>query len=482
MRLAAVDARAAAFGLAPGRLLADARAACPQLRTAEADPGADAAGLERLAGWCARWTPYAAASEAADGACGIYLDLTGAEHLFGGEQTLARDIIQRLFGVGVSARVAIAPAKASARALACFDPRAACGLVQPTEGLTDAVAALPVEALGADETTTADLRALGLRRIEAVLRQPRAGLVRRFGKPIADRLDATLGRSHAPIRAEPAPALYAERRNLCEPILTLEAVSALAGDLAARLAARLAAAGLGARQIDLALYGVDGDVRGFSLRLAEVSADPAHFIRVLSHRLEALAEQLDPGFGFDAARLSAPIVECPRTSGGRLDLDDAAEDEDNGDFHGLGALADRLAARLGAQALARAEANDSHLPERAQTRRTATARTRAKWPAALARRRPLFLLPAPEPIDALAEVPDGPPRQFRWRRALHRVVRAEGPERIAPEWWRPEEGTAATRDYWRVEDDCGRRFWVFRAGLYGRETLSPQWFLHGVGP
>ncbi len=481
-----MDARAAAAGLAPGRLLADARAACPHLRTGQADPAADAAALERLARWCARWTPHAAASSPPDGGHGeghgIYLDLTGADHLFGGEEALARDIIQRLFGVGVSARVAIAPAKAAARALACFDPRAACGLVQQAEGLADAIAALPVEALGADSATTADLRALGLQRIAAVLHQPRAGLVRRFGKPIADRLDAVLGRSHAPIRAAPAPALYAEQQNLAEPILTLDAVCALTQALARKLAARLEAAGLGARQLDLSLYGVDGEMRGFCIRLAEASADAAHFQRVLNHRLEALAEHLDPGFGFDAATLSAPVAEPTRMVALRLALDDAPPHEEAGDFKGLGALADRLAARLGEQTLSCVQALHSHLPERAQTRRTTTARTRARWPAALARRRPLFLLAAPEPIDALAEVPDGPPRQFRWRRALHRIVRAEGPERIAPEWWRTEGQSDGTRDYWRVEDDSGRRFWVFRAGLYGRDALRPQWFLHGVGP
>jgi protein ImuB len=76
-------------------------------------------------------------------------------------------------------------------------------------------------------------------------------------------------------------------------------------------------------------------------------------------------------------------------------------------------------------------------------------------------------------------VPDGPPIRFRWRRVLHAVIRADGPERIAPEWWRTPEGTA-TRDYYRVEDENGRRFWLYRDGLYDRETGTPRWFLHGL--
>jgi protein ImuB len=92
--------------------------------------------------------------------------------------------------------------------------------------------------------------------------------------------------------------------------------------------------------------------------------------------------------------------------------------------------------------------------------------------------RPLRLLSRPEPIeDVFALVPDGPPVRFRWRRALHEVVASEGPERIEGAWWSEDGGP--TRDYFRVEDKAGLRFWLFRAGLY-RDKAAPRWFLHGM--
>ena len=98
--------------------------------------------------------------------------------------------------------------------------------------------------------------------------------------------------------------------------------------------------------------------------------------------------------------------------------------------------------------------------------------------------RPLRLLDPPERVEALAEIPDGPPVRFRWRRVLHAVRKAEGPERIAPEWWRVRDdgshAAALTRDYFRIEDEAGRRFWLYREGLFGRETAAPRWYLHGL--
>ena len=90
---------------------------------------------------------------------------------------------------------------------------------------------------------------------------------------------------------------------------------------------------------------------------------------------------------------------------------------------------------------------------------------------------------APEPVETLAELPDGVPARFIWRRASRRVVKAEGPERLGAEWW--ALGTAKpqrTRDYYRVEDENGRRYWLYREGLYGREDAdrAPSWWIAGV--
>jgi protein ImuB len=98
----------------------------------------------------------------------------------------------------------------------------------------------------------------------------------------------------------------------------------------------------------------------------------------------------------------------------------------------------------------------------------------------LAPSRPVRLFARPEPVEAVAEVPDGPPARFRWRRMLHEVIVAEGPERIAMEWWRDETGQALTRDYFRLECRDGLRAWLYREGLFGRETAQPRWFLHGL--
>jgi protein ImuB len=81
----------------------------------------------------------------------------------------------------------------------------------------------------------------------------------------------------------------------------------------------------------------------------------------------------------------------------------------------------------------------------------------------------------------MALVPEGPPRRFRWRGMTYEIERAEGPERIAAEWWREaEERAALTRDYYLVEDLSGHRFWLFRQGLFGRETQKAHWFVHGL--
>jgi len=155
----------------------------------------------------------------------------------------------------------------------------------------------------------------------------------------------------------------------------------------------------------------------------------------------------------------------------------------------LGRLVDRLSARLGTRRVRRITAQDSHIPEAAEAVLPAQAVNgdtgwdefrRYRQEADLASR-PLRLLTRPEPIEAVAEVPDGPPLRFRWRCALHEVIAVEGPERIEGAWWSEHGGPA--RDYFRVEDKNGLRFWLFRAGLYrdlSPGTPAPSWFLHGM--
>jgi protein ImuB len=276
----------------------------------------------------------------------------------------------------------------------------------------------------------------------------------------------------------PLPACTADRR-FAEPIGheddVRRSIAALATDLARVLERR----GEGARRLELSFFRADGQVRRIAAETGRPLRDPSAMLRLFRERLDGLADPLDPGFGFDVLRLSAGPVE-------RLDPSQTGLDAGAGDEDALADLVDRLCARFGPSRVHRLLAQDSHDPQRAslampaQAVRGATALDWSVWSApAEPPTRPLRLLDRPERIEAVAEIPDGPPIRFRWRRMLHDVRRAEGPERIAPEWWRAPDG-ALTRDYFRVEDEQGRRFWIFREGLWGRETATPLWFMHGL--
>jgi protein ImuB len=146
---------------------------------------------------------------------------------------------------------------------------------------------------------------------------------------------------------------------------------------------------------------------------------------------------------------------------------------------------DRLAALFGAQRVQRFQPQDTHIPEAAAVAVPAqyAGPTKTAWHMQRGKddppRRPLRLLAKPEPIeDVMALAPDSPPKRFKWRQVRHSIAHAEGPERIAMEWWRHQE-QMPTRDYFRVEDEEGRRFWLYREGLYA-ETREPKWFVHGV--
>jgi protein ImuB len=247
--------------------------------------------------------------------------------------------------------------------------------------------------------------------------------------------------------------------------------------LAQELARILARRGEGSRRLELTFFRTDGAVRRLAVETGRPVRDPEAVLRLYRERLDALADPVDPGFGFDVLRLAAVVTE-------RLDPVQTGLDGNRRDEEALADLADRLGARLGGQRVLRLAAEDTHHPERASQAlpsRRLLAPGQEDWSAWIAPEeppaRPLRLLDPPERVEALAEIPDGPPVRFRWRRVLHAVRKAEGPERIAPEWWRE---AAPTRDYFRVEDEAGRRFWLYREGLFGREVASPRWYVHGL--
>lgn len=470
-RIAALNAAAEGEGLAAGDLLADARAKTGELQVRNVDRAADDAALRRLALWATRYTPIASCFAESEGADGFFLDVTGAAHLFGGEEALLADLSQRLRRFGLPARLAVAGTPGAAWAFSRF--HSAQSVVLPAGEETEALASLSIEALRLAPETRTTLRRLGFKRIGALLDKPRAPFAARFEAELLRRLDQALGRAAEPLPPVAPPPLYCSRRHLVEPIATRESIVAVVARLMRDLAVSLARDGAGARSLRLALYRVDGDVTAIDLGLAAPTRNAAHVVRLVSLKLERAAESLDAdvdrGFGFET--LSLAVTAAARIEERQLAMDAA----DNGEERSI-ALLDSLRQRLGPFRVRRWKSVASHLPERAELL-SAIGDAPAWLAADPGGPRPLFLLANAEPAEVTALVPEGPPRRFRWRGAMHDVAHAQGPERIACEWWRKRE---PTRDYYLVEDGNGRRFWLYRAGLYGRETSSPRWFVHGL--
>ncbi|MEJ1159851.1 hypothetical protein [Prosthecomicrobium sp. N25] len=647
LRLAAVDEVAAARGLAAGLGLADARARVPDLLVAEADEPGDRALLATIADWCDRWTPLVALDEDPRPGLppfGLFLEIGASAHLFGGEAALAADLLARLHAQGFAARAAVADTPGAAWAAARFaapEPPpgrrgAPVAVASGAEG--DLLASLPLAALRLSPDTVAGLERVGLKTVGAVMDLPRAPLGRRFGPDLIRRLDQALGREEEPlVPRRPVPALVAERR-FAEPILSEADVARTVRSLAAHLAGPLETRAEGARGLELALFRVDGLVTRIAVGTSRPLRDPARILRLFAEKLGRLGDEIDRGYGFETVRLA--VTAADRADPAQIDLAGDAEAEAD-----LAALVDRIGARLGTGRVLRALPEATHIPEDAAVlvpAVTAGPAAEAAWTpeprpdADEAVERPVRLFPRPEPIEAVAAVPEGPPVRFRWRRATYDIARYEGPERIAAEWWltalpppaaeppppdgpdaprveprrpapdrtsgelyglsdaalpptpsrpdaaaatppspggRPPAGSAfsastaparppdpsgrppgpasglrgppagdlpgrflaktdprsgplatpdtpsarsdpprgravpapaapgpapdpdrtliepdalppgtpgLTRDYFRVEDRAGRRFWVFREGLYGRETARPRWFVQGI--
>jgi protein ImuB len=507
-RVVALNRAAQQGGLIVGDLVSNARSKVLDLQTRDADPAADAAALGKLALWSLRYTPTAMAWDAASGGDGLFLDITGCGHLFGGEARLLAGLHRRLDAFGLVARLAIADTAGAAWAMARYGREDAS--IVPSGKEANALRELPLAGLRLSAETLSLLRRLGFRRIGQVMEKPRAPFAARFEELLL-RLDQALGRAPEPITPIAAPPPYRVQAAFLEPIAASEHVLEAATRLLQDLASQLAHDAVGARVLRLLLFRVDGEVQSLDLGLAAPSRDAAHIARLIALQLERLADDLDADFGFEAAAVhvltAEPLAERQRD----LTMDEATAPPD-----ALPQLVDRLRQRLGRRAVYALQPYQSHLPERAVRKvapspralATSPPRPRARgegWgegqklvPAFVAAPhpnplpmpeeawgegmitapRPLLLLPRAEPAEVVALIPEGPPRQFRWRGVLHQVAEAQGPERIGPEWWR--RTGEAERDYYMVEDTAGRRFWLYRAGIYGRSETTPQWFMHGV--
>lgn len=481
LRLSAVNATARQFGLSPGQRLADARAAVPDLLTESYEPEKDQASLLGLAQWMERFSPWVAP----DGKDGLLLDSTGVSHLFGGEDQMLKDIQKRLETYGFSARTAVAETIGAAWALARF--------AKPNTSLSS----LPIEALRIDANSARTLRRLGLKTIGSLTALPRASLARRFrGESIHEnvllRLDELDGTRHEALNAINPPSSFMAHRALMEPVISHEGLQSVLTGLAHALCLDLEKQNQGALRLILKLFKSDGGRAQIPVGLSAPSHDVKHILRLLLPKLDSL----DAGFGIDAMTLEA------RETGAMIAHQHGFMEDDP--LTPLASLNDRVMNRE-ARGLSKLEAVESHVPERAEREArdlishaygapaSPKEKRRYKKPSLSSGEggprasvvgevpsRPLLIFAPPEPARVIAAVPDGPPMRLTWRRVTRKIIKSQGPERIAPEWWNLSEGERP-RDYYHIEDEDGRRYWLFRDGLYGDDDATPpKWFVHGL--
>lgn len=475
-RLTAVNEMAEALDLQIGDRLADARAkAGTYVQVRDADPGADAEALRRLALWGLRYTPLSSPWPEAMGGDGFFLDVTGASHLFGGEAALLKDLARRLSQFGLTARCALAETPGAAWAMSRFHHGPPVILMPGEE--TPALSPLPIEALRIDGETSATLRRLGFKTVGTLIDRPRAPFAARFDKHLLTRLDQALGVASEPLVFIMPPALYHARRQLLEPVSHQDAIVAIMARLMQDLAPMLVRDGMGARHLRLDLFRVDGAVTSLDLGLARPSRDPAHVTKLAALKLDRLASDIDAGFGFETLTLSATQVEPMEARQGSLL--DSLDDHDTAEGEAM--LIDSFVHRLGTERVRRLVARASHIPEQAGGIALAMHGPTPPPQKPHTGPRPFLLLPKPELAEVLSLLPEGPPRRFRWRGVMRNVAQADGPERIADEWWRGSEAQDhRARDYYIVEDESGHRFWLYRDGAQDRETDLPRWFVHGL--
>jgi protein ImuB len=321
------------------------------------------------------------------------------------------------------------------------------------------------------------LRRLGFKTVGTLIDRPRAPFAARFDKQLLTRLDQAFGLASEPLVFIMPPALYHARRQLLEPVAHQDAIVTIMARLMQDLVLPLTRDGMGARHLRLDLFRVDGAVTSLDLGLARPSRDPAHVTKLAALKLDRLASDIDSGFGFETLTLSATQVEPMEAR--QESLLDRVDDHDTAEREAM--LLDSFVHRLGGDRVRRLVARASHVPEQAGGIALA-----AQTPALPQQKphtgpRPFLLLPKPELAEVLSLLPEGPPRRFRWRGVMRNVAQADGPERIANEWWRGSEAhDHLARDYYIVEDETGHRFWLYRETAQDREMDLPRWFVHGL--
>lgn len=498
-RLTALCPLAERSHLKLGMKLEEAKSLAPTVTLFPSDRKGEEGLLETIRTWCERYTPWVAIDQSHQSFKGraLWLDIKSASHLFGGEAHLLTDLIKRLRDQGMSAKAAIADHPGAAWAIARFG--SAEQRILPLNGGRLALAALPIEALRLDNNEVLQLTELGMDRIEPLYALPRQTLKARFGRTLVTRLDQALGLLDEPIAPNaPLPAQQAQLI-FADPIMAKEALLPSIKRLVRQLSVGLEAAGLGARRLTLALYRVDSSTATVSVG----SQRPTRNVKRLSRLLAEKIDIIDLGFGVERVILDAVEIEplLPETiawrglgTGEALPMRDLAHGrtkQQGGHGHhntaACSSAVDDHSASFRQQPASYGNLATALALSPVSIDQPAAEKTKEK---------PLRLLRQPEPIEAIAPLPDEPPILFRWRQGLHRIVRAQGPERIAPDWWHiPEqeqpsinheltskmERERRLRDYFAVEDSDGDRFWLFREGLYQTsQTALPRWYLHGL--
>ncbi len=454
----AACAAAQEAGLHVGMALAQAQALVPNLHVVEANPDEDEASLRELARWAIGYSPVVAS----DPPDGLWIDIAGVAHLFGSEEELLSDLTSRLTRQGIAAKAAVADAPGAAWAMA----RYGAGGVVPTGRIVDAVATLSIRALRIAPDKLGALHRLGIERIGQLAAMPRAPLVRRFGRDVALRLDQAMGHAFEPITPLIPKETPVASCAFAEPVARLEDLKGVLLRLAKDLCRQLGRRGEGVRRLDLIFQRVDQKSACLRVGTAKANRDAAHLARLFDERLQTI----DPGFGIEEMVLVASKVE-PLTE---MQIHARGLGEEDTGEADMGPLVDRLGARIGMRRIYRLAPVQSLVPERMARRIPALAPpTGSVWPENLPR--PTRLLDPPEPVVATALLPDHPPAFFVWRKVRHKVAKADGPERITPEWWNGDKSSFA-RDYYRVETEQGGRFWIFRDAPTAE---GGRWWMHG---
>jgi protein ImuB len=458
--ITAVSPLAANQGIVVGMKAADAKALCPGLEVIDDKPGRARTLLKGLGQWCIRYAPIVMIDEFS--LDGLFMDVSGCCHLWGGEREYLKEMVSRLKSKGYTVRASIADTPGAAWAIARF------GTVTPlipASGHAEALFPLPPEALRLEDLTLARLSKLGFYQIKSFIGMPRSVLRRRFGEDFLLRLGQALGTVDEVLVPLQVPAPFQERLTCLEPIKTRNGIEIAITRLLESLCLRLAAEGKGLRTAFLTCYRIDGKIVQIGIGTNGASHSISHLLKLFQLKIE----QIRPGLGIELFVMDAPKVD--QVAAGQEAL---WKDRPGLDDQSVIQLLDRVAGKVGAGVIHRYVPATRYWPERSvKGSASITEKAESEW--RTDKPRPMELLRVPESIEVMALIPDHPPKFFIYKSRKHDVVKADGPERIEREWWMDE---GEHRDYYQVEDEQGRRYWLYRSGHYYGEGKY-KWFIHG---